>query len=80
MSMINMYQAKTNLSQLVSRALAGEEIVLAKSGTPLVMIVPYTKQAQQRIPGKYRGKIKIPKSFDTQLPDLERLFSQELTV
>jgi len=76
--MINMYQAKTNLSQLVSRALAGEEIVLAKSGTPLVMIVPYAKQAKARTPGKYKGKIKIPKDFDTDLPDVEALFSQKI--
>ena len=36
----NMYETKTRLSQLVQKALEGEEVVLAKSGKPLVRLVP----------------------------------------
>jgi prevent-host-death family protein len=36
----NLYEAKTRLSALVDRAAAGEEIVIAKNGRPLVRLVP----------------------------------------
>lgn len=62
---INMHQAKTSLSRLVERALAGEEIVIARNGEPLVKLVPIVKEAKRRIPGEYAGKIWIaPDCFD----------------
>jgi len=39
--MVNLYAAKTNLSKLVERAAAGEEIVIAKAGKPKAKLVPY---------------------------------------
>ena len=36
---VNIYEAKTRLSQLVERAMAGEEVVIAKAGTPMVRLV-----------------------------------------
>ena len=36
----NIYEAKTNLSELVERAVAGEEIIIAKAGVPKVRLVP----------------------------------------
>ena len=56
---VNMHQAKTSLSRLVQRALAGEEIVIARNGEPLVKLVPIEKKRQPRVPGKGRGKIWI---------------------
>ena len=57
---INMHQAKTSLSRLVERALAGEEIVIARNGEPLVKLVPVTKEERKpRVPGRYKGKIWI---------------------
>jgi prevent-host-death family protein len=38
---VNIYDAKTNLSKLVDRAAAGEEIVIAKAGKPKAKLVPY---------------------------------------
>ena len=40
MNIVNLYEAKTQLSQLVERAAAGEEIVIAKAGRPLARLVP----------------------------------------
>jgi prevent-host-death family protein len=40
---VNMHQAKASLSRLVERALAGEEIVIARNGEPLVRLVPVPK-------------------------------------
>lgn len=40
MTKVNMHEAKTNFSKLVELALQGEEVVIARSGTPLVKLVP----------------------------------------
>jgi prevent-host-death family protein len=62
---VNMHQAKTSLSRLVERALAGEEVVIARNGEPLVKLVPVPKQGEPRVPGRYKGKIWIaPDCFD----------------
>lgn len=62
---VNMHEAKTSLSRLVERALAGEEVVIARKGKPLVKLVPVEKQRKQRVPGRYKGKIWIaPDCFE----------------
>jgi len=62
---VNMHQAKTSLSRLVERALAGEEVVIARNGEPLVKLVPVEKKREPRVPGKYKGQIWIaPGCFD----------------
>lgn len=64
MNIINVYEAKTTLSQLISRTLNGEEIVIAKFGKPLVRLTPYVKTVKARVGGQLKGKIKIKKDFD----------------
>lgn len=44
MPTVNMQEAKTQLSQLVARAEAGEEIVIARAGRPAVRLIPVTPQ------------------------------------
>ncbi len=62
---VNMHQAKTSLSKLVERALAGEDIVIARNGEPLVKLVPVPKERKPRVPGRGKGKIWIaPDCFD----------------
>ena len=62
---VNMHQAKTSLSRLVERALAGEEIVIARNGEPLVKLVPVPTERKARVPGRYKGRIWIaPDCFD----------------
>lgn len=39
-TIVNMHQAKASLSRLVERALAGEEVIIARNGKPLVRLVP----------------------------------------
>jgi len=64
---VNLYEAKTNLSQLVERAAAGEEIVIAKAGKPRARLVPLAP-APKRRPGRARGRIRISPDFDAPLP------------
>jgi len=69
MKVTNIHEAKTHLSRLVERAVAGEEVIIAKAGKPVVRLVPYEQAPPpERKPGCWRGKVKIKKDFD-KLPD-----------
>jgi prevent-host-death family protein len=71
--MVNLYEAKTQLSSLVDEAAAGKEIVIAKNGKPMAKLVPY-KARVKRKPGRLKGKIWIADDFDAPMPDIEKLF------
>ena len=64
----NLYEAKTALSRLVERAAAGEEIIIAKAGSPRAKLVPVRPARQPRKPGGWEGRVKIAKDFDAPLP------------
>ncbi len=64
----NLYEAKTNLSQLVDRAAAGEEIIIAKNGVPLARLVPLETSPVRRTPGGWEGGVRIADDFDAPLP------------
>ena len=69
MTVVNMHEAKSNLSQLVKRAAAGEEIIVAKAGEPVAKIVPYTAPPKKpRVPGSMKGQIWIAPDFD-EIPE-----------
>jgi len=66
---INLYEAKTKLSQLVERAAAGEEIIIAKSGRPLARLGPLAKRTARREFGFLAGKVQMASDFDEALPE-----------
>ncbi|OAN48062.1 antitoxin [Paramagnetospirillum marisnigri] len=66
---INLYEAKTHLSQLVERAAAGEEIIIAKAGRPVARLMPLAPAAASRRPGGLKGRIRIAEDFDAPLPE-----------
>lgn len=63
-----MHEAKTELSKLVERALAGEDVVIARAGVPVVRLVPVVRQGT-RILGQWRGKVRMSEDFDAPLPE-----------
>lgn len=65
---INLSDAKAQLSQLVERAAAGEEMIIAKAGRPMARLVPMKTATMVRTPGLLKGKISIGADFDTALP------------
>ena len=69
MATVNVHEAKTHLSRILDRVLAGEEIVIAKAGRPVARLVPIEEKATARVPGTYAGKIQIADDFDAPLPD-----------
>lgn len=62
MHQVNLFDAKSSLSGLVARAVAGEEIIIAKHGKPMVKLVPVSSGGRK--PGSAKGKIGIAKDFD----------------
>lgn len=69
MTTINIHAAKTQLSRLVEEAAAGEEIIIAKAGTPRAKLVPLTAGTgrKERLLGLLVGRLSIPEDFDAPL-------------
>lgn len=72
---INLYEAKTHLSELVERAANGEEIVIAKAGTPRARLVAVREPRQTRVPGGWKGQVHIGPDFDAADETIAELFA-----
>jgi prevent-host-death family protein len=68
-NVVNTHQAKTQLSRLLRRVAAGEEIIIANRGVPVARLVAVEAQKAKRQLGFYGDTIKIPDDFDAPLPD-----------
>jgi prevent-host-death family protein len=66
---INLSEAKLHLAQLVERAAAGEEIVIARAGQPKAKLVPLQATVQPRTPGLWKDRLWIADDFDAPPPD-----------
>ncbi|MGD2014594.1 MAG: type II toxin-antitoxin system Phd/YefM family antitoxin [Desulfobacterales bacterium] len=72
---VNIHEAKTHLSRLLERVVAGEEIIISKAGKPMAKLTPISKPQMDRVPGLDKGVIQIPDDFDAPLPeDIIELF------
>ena len=65
---VTIHAAKTTLSQLIERARAGEEIVIARGNLPVARLVSIVGETPRRKPGTLRGLVKIPDDFFEPLP------------
>lgn len=74
MKTVNMHQAKTHLSRLVEEAAAGEEIVIARAGKPLVRLVAVATHDGPRPLGALAGKVVEHDDAWTADPDIEAMF------
>ena len=66
---VNTHEAKTQLSKLLVRVQAGEEIIIAKAGEPIARLVPIESNASDRKPGTAQGKVVVAANFDEPLPE-----------
>jgi prevent-host-death family protein len=66
---MNLEDAKTNLSAMVDEAAAGEEIVIGKDGKPKARLVALVSERRPRPFGLYRGRIHIAGDFDAPWPE-----------
>jgi prevent-host-death family protein len=62
---VNIHAAKTHLSRLIERVEGGEEIVIARAGRPVAMLVAFKPKRQPRRLGVLKGEAWIAPDFDT---------------
>ena len=67
---VNLYEAKTRLSELVDQAHAGETVIIAKAGKPMAKLVPLSAGPKAKIKfGLMKGEFVESPDFDDPLPD-----------
>jgi len=72
MAIFTVHQAKTQLSQLIARAGAGEEIIIARRDKRAVTLVPVAARlGRERAAGAGKGRFTLPESFFDPLPEEE---------
>ena len=66
---INIYEAKTRLSQLVEEAASGQDVVIARAGRPVARLTRLAGSGRKRRLGVLDGQFCIPDDFNRPLPD-----------
>jgi prevent-host-death family protein len=75
MRKVNIYEAKTRLSQLVEEAAAGRDVVIARAGRPVARLTRLAGATRKRRLGLLDGRFRIPDDFNRPLPqDVLRSF------
>ena len=67
MDIVNVHEAKTQLSRLLERVVAGEQIIIARYGKPIAKLVPFLVEPRQ--PGRLKGQLQLTPEFDAPLPE-----------
>jgi prevent-host-death family protein len=71
----NLHEAKTHLSRLLESVAMGEEVIIAKAGTPLAKLVPISSERQRFKLGSAKGEFVVPDDCNDPLPkEIEDLF------
>ncbi|MGB9663081.1 MAG: type II toxin-antitoxin system Phd/YefM family antitoxin [Moorellaceae bacterium] len=74
---VNIHEAKTHFSKILTWVKEGEEVIIAKAGVPVARLVPVTQKQGIRIAGSAKGKIMVAPDFDAALPeDILEAFEQ----
>lgn len=71
MTIVNVHEAKTNLSRLLLRVMNGEEIIIAKAGKPIAVLSPVSEAPIRRTPGNDAGQVILKPNFDAPLPEFD---------
>jgi prevent-host-death family protein len=66
--MVNVHEAKTHLSRLLTRVEGGDEVVIARAGRPVARLVPVARRVKRSL-GQDQGRVFIAGDFDAPLPD-----------
>ncbi len=75
MAKVNIHEAKMQLSRLLQRVAAGEEITIANRGVPVARLVPLEREGIRRRLGNERGRVRISDDFDAPMsPEVLRGF------
>jgi prevent-host-death family protein len=71
MRTVTIHHAKTNLSKLIQRVTAGEEVIIARGTKPVARLVPVGEVKGKRIPGSLKGTLRVGPEFFEPLPENE---------
>jgi prevent-host-death family protein len=66
---VNIYEAKSHLSELVDKANDNEEIIIARNGRPVARLVKFVQESSRRRLGLLAGRVRVSDDFDAPLPD-----------
>jgi len=75
---VNVHEAKTHFSRLLERVALGEEVIIAKAGTPVAKLVPINGKKRDFRFGSAKGEFVVPDDFNEPDPELEDLFYKPL--
>lgn len=71
MSQFNIHTAKAHLSELIQKALMGEEVIIARDNKPLVKLTVLHPHHKKRRLGSAKGLFKIAPDFNEPLDDFK---------
>jgi antitoxin (DNA-binding transcriptional repressor) of toxin-antitoxin stability system len=75
MLVINMHEAKTNLSKLIEECITnGVGFMIAKAGKPLVKVEPIKEEKKKIIFGLMKGEFEVPDDFDAPCDEINQMF------
>jgi prevent-host-death family protein len=74
MKTVNVHEAKTQLSRLLQEVEEGEEVVIARNGTPVAKLVPHVDEREPREPGWAKGRMWMAPDFDEYDEQIARDF------
>jgi prevent-host-death family protein len=70
---VNVSEAKTNLSKLLDMVYHGEKVVIAKNNLPVADLVAHKPTGKRKL-GLYKGKVTIPEAFDEEDKEINAMF------
>ncbi len=73
---VNIHEAKTNLSKLLTFLEKGEEVIIARAGNPIAKLISYVP-TKKRVPNMFKGKIKFYEDFNNSNDEVRRLFEKD---
>lgn len=74
---INIHDAKTNLSKLIEKTQKGEDILIAKAGKPIAKLTAYKEPQKPRKLGLWKGKVWMAPDFNDEDEEINKLFYGE---
>jgi prevent-host-death family protein len=77
MHVVNVNDMKRDLSQYLEQVAQGKEVVIASDGNPIAKLLPFHSAKTNRVPGYWKGKVRIADDFDVLPPGLAAAFRGE---
>ncbi len=71
MTQVNIHTAKAHLSELIKKALLGEEVIIARDNKPIIKLVPIEKPSHKRSVGLSKGLVQMSDDFNEPLDDFK---------